>query len=318
MLLWPSVRAVRGEETWVSGFETGHPDAILTAVFWFARIRHRILELFPMRHAFCLLLLVVGLAIPLPGRTLNATTTVTSSALDSIVLSPNDRPTRVEIFTDQQFIATGYSNTGDVLGGITFSWSTDGGIGRINESGIFTGERGGIGTVTARSGNVTASVGVVVKGVRPPESKPAPKPTPESQTTVQPVVQNDEEATTDPTAASNDTGEVKGEAVESENTASPTSESCTTIKGWLWIIIIILYVILLFAYLLSLGESRSLWWWLWPLLFTAAPLVLFFALRCAGVHSWVPWTIGVLAVLISLFYLRVLRPSESIANQTKL
>lgn len=256
------------------------------------------------------LLAVIAFAVPLQSV---AATTVTSSVLDHIVIVPNDRPTVVDVGTDQQFLATGFTKENQTLSGITFTWSSDGKVGTVNRDGIFTGKKGGIGRVTARSGSVTASVGVVVHGVAAAQTPAKTAVIPPSSTTVQPVVTNTN--TSAPTNTNTDQGTVKG--ATTENTAKPaaSTKSCTTIRAWLWVLILLLYCIVLFAYFLSLGESRTMWWWVWPAIITAAPYVLYFLTRCGTTHLWVPWTLGVLAVLLGLFYVRVLRPTESLHTQ---
>lgn len=253
--------------------------------------------------------LLLGLAMLfVPLTKAAAAPDITSSALDYIVIVPNDRPTRVDVLTDQQFAAMGYTKDGLVLSGLTFSWSTTGDIGKISSAGIFTGERGGIGQVIARNGAVTASVGVVVRGVAQPlPSAPDEKPLPSSTT----VVNTNTDATSEERPANEST--VKDEEAPAAATAATTS--CTTIRAWVWVLILLLYCILVFAYYLSLGESRTIWWWFWPALFTAAPVLLYFGTRCGVTHVWIPWAIGVLGVLISVFYYRVLRPTHPLTVQ---
>ncbi|MFH1170938.1 MAG: Ig-like domain-containing protein [bacterium] len=231
--------------------------------------------------------------------------TITSSALDHLVILPNDRPTLVDIATDQQFTATGYTQENEPLAGITFAWTTEGDIGTISSSGIFTGNKGGTGKITATSGDITASVGVVVRGVAAKETNTTPSPTnvPSSTTTVQPVNTN---------TAANVNANANIATNSNTNTAASATTAthpCTTIRAWVWVLLLFLYCIVLFAYYLSLGESRTPWWWVWPAIVTAAPFALYFALRCGTTHAWVPWILGILTLAISVFYLRVLRPS---------
>lgn len=257
-------------------------------------------------RAITLILAFAAAVLVLPSA--SAATTITSSALDHIVVQPNDRPTVIDIETDQQFIATGYTKDEIALSGLTFHWTSDGDVGIITADGMFTGTRGGIGRVIARNGQITASVGVVVRGVAKATPPAAPTSTPSSSTTVQPVVTNTNETVNSNT---NDDGAVKGDSVEeTPAVASETTTPCTTIRAWLWLIVLALYCIVLFAYFLSLGESRTLWWWIWPALLTAAPFVLYFGTRCGNTHIWVPWTLGILAILLTVFYLRVLRPAN--------
>lgn len=249
-----------------------------------------------------------------------AATTITSSSLSSIVIMPNNRPTVVDLFTDQQFLATGYAEDGQPLTGLTFQWSVGGEIGRINNQGIFTASKGGIGTITARNGSITATVGVVVKGA-PPITEPAKTSVkksvlPKTTTVVQEI--NTTQTTPEP---QNSQGAVLGASTDDDpslaaattieppnNTNAPVT--CTTIRGWVWALIFFGYILISFLYYLSLGESRTGWWWLWPLLLTGLIIALFSAIRCPTHQLWVPWTSGILAILLGLFYIQFLRPRE--------
>ncbi len=246
------------------------------------------------------------------GGSASLATTVTSSALDHIVITPNDRPTIVDVGEDQQFLATGYSADERALDGITFTWSADGNVGTVAENGFFTGVRGGIGRVTATSGGVSASVGVVVSGVeQPAEPKPEPAApiTPPSSTTTQNVNVADNTNTTTPTEA--EAGEETDNSGQKSSATTTGNATCTTIRAWLWVLILIVYCVILVAYFLSLGESRTMWWWIVPAVLTVASFALFFGTRCGGINAWIPWTLGVLAILLGLFYVRVLRPTEN-------
>lgn len=248
----------------------------------------------------------------------NAATTVTSSALDHIIILPNDRPTLVNINTDMQFVASGYTADEQPIPGLTFNWSASGGVGRITEDGIFTGERGGIGGVSAKSGTVTATVGVVVRGVAKKSVKAAPTNTtiPPATTTVTPRTGASPETTTN-VAPSGDAGTVNANLAPATPDTMVTTE-CTTIRGWVWSLIVLVYCILLIVYFFALGDSRTSWWWIWPVLLTAELLILYFSVRCGQFQSWVPWTTAVLGVLIALFYYRLLRPKDVLTSPPNL
>ncbi len=253
------------------------------------------------------LTLVSFLGLPVFAARAEAATSVISSAVTRIDILPNDRPTRVPVETDQQFVATAYANDGTVVPGVTFRWKTVGGIGRITPDGIFTGERGGIGTVTASSGDVTASVGVVVKGVA--KKKEAPSPT--ASAVPAPKATNDSAAQSNantnavaaPEEAEDDTGTVAGDTAVTEQT-------CTTLRGWIWVLILLGYFVLLFVYYLALGENLTSWWWLWPLVLTAELFALFWIIRCPGVQRWVPIILLLLGALATYVYVQLLRPKD--------
>ncbi len=249
--------------------------------------------------------LVVGTVLPFA---MSAAPSVTSSVLDHIVVFPNDRPTIVDLGSDQQFLATGFSSENTELPNLTFSWTVDGGIGSIATNGIFTPTKGGIGTVIARNGQITASIGVVVRGravIANTNTNTVEPPLPTTTTTVKEVAQ------TTPGEASNTNTTIAPQ--ESPNTAAATttaSTSCTTLRAWVWVVILLGYLLLSFVFYLSLGESTTIWWWVWPAGLTALLLILFNAVHCAEHQRWVPMAIVLLGILLGLFYARLLRPRE--------
>lgn len=254
-------------------------------------------------HTIKRLLFVAGLAvaIPLSGQGV----TVFSTAVDHIVIQPNDRPTIVDQNTDMQFLATALSATNEEIPGLTFSWGVGGDVGTITPAGIFTGTRGGIGQVIAKTGNVTASVGVVVRAsasAQPPANAKTPKPATATNTNT-PV-----------TPSATVTEPVIEAAPETPSTAAdqaPSQTTCTTLRTWVWVLLVLGQALLLFIYFLTLGDSRALWWWVWPLLSTAGLITLHHALRCGEFNSWIPWSVVIVGLLNAVFYVRVLRPKES-------
>ncbi len=86
---------------------------------------------------------------------------ITPGPLDHIQISPSSAT--VGASQQQQFSASGYDAFGNEVGGLTFTWTTTGGIGTVTSGGLFTaGSSVSSGTVTASSGGVqgTATVDV--------------------------------------------------------------------------------------------------------------------------------------------------------------
>ncbi len=265
--------------------------------------------------AFTLFLLAVALVWTTADASA-ADPVITSSALDHIVVLPNDRPTRVDISTDQQFVASGYTADGKVLAHITFTWSVGGGIGSITDTGIFTAERGGVGTVIAKSGGVQASVGVVVRGIAPAKKEGVKKQEASSAfgATVAPVtppatpsaVQEDQAGPTDEAQ----TPEIEGATDDTQNKEATTQE-CAPWNPWVWVGILVVYTALLLGYYLSLRQSRTPMWWVLPLLLTVLLLILYVGVRCGMQRPWIPTTLVILGALTSLFYYTLQRPKQS-------
>lgn len=224
--------------------------------------------------------------------------TVTSSALDRIEITPYGKPFAVELNTDQQFVAQGFTKDGALLRGITFTWSVEK-IGTVTKRGVFTATKAGAGNITAKSGSIYKTIGIRVtadkatatNSTKPKNSAPA---TVSEQNVTQP-----------------DEGAVLGEQTTDEpQTTEKQPAACSSVPAWVWICILLAYLIITGIYLVSLGESRTLFWWVWPLLLTAALAALFWRVHCPGHQLWVPWLLGLDALLMLLLYLRVLRPKD--------
>lgn len=231
----------------------------------------------------------------------------TQPTLDHIQIIPNDHPTRVEVGTDQQFTASALTAANEGIPGVVYTWSVGGNIGYITKGGIFVAERPGTGSVSAVSGTTAATVGVVVKAA--------------------PVVKKTVSGNTNTGQNTNVNGTTTTNATKIETTNSNTNASspvvqettkkqCSTLRTWVWILLLVAYVILLFAYFLALGESMTAWWWFWPIILTAEMLVLAWLVRCTSSQNWIPVTTVVLGALISWFYYSVFRPKSPIATTT--
>lgn len=255
------------------------------------------------KHLFLTLLCASVAGIAVGSTTLSVrAATVTSSELDHIEIVPNDRPTRVPLGTDQHFVATGFTAENKAIAGLTFQWSAGGNIGGITKSGIFTAQRAGTGTVTATNGKIAATVGVVVK-------KPAAANTNAAKTTA-PTNTATENGNTNAGANVNAVQEPVPPAVTETQPSAETTAQCTTIRGWLWVLILVVYSFALLLYFLWLGESTTVWWWVVPALLTAIVLVVFDRVHCPGFQRWV-WPLFIIAgALLSLFYWNMLRPRQ--------
>lgn len=225
--------------------------------------------------------------------------TVTSSALDRIEISPYGKPYAVELNSDQQFVAQGFTKDDTPLRGITFTWSVESKIGTVTKRGVFTATKVGAGNITAKSGNVqkTTGIRVTTSGAKATNNA-IPKPAAPATISEQQVNQPDQ-------------GTVLGaQTTDEPQTTESQPAACSFIPAWAWICILLAYMVITGIYFVSLGESRTLFWWVWPLLLTAALAALFWRVHCPGHQLWVPWLLGLDALLMLLLYLRVLRPKD--------
>lgn len=71
-------------------------------------------------------------------------------------------PAAVKLGETQQFVAKGYDRDGRELPGLAFVWSVSGGIGTVDNTGMFTASTKGAGTVDAMAQRLTGSAAVTV------------------------------------------------------------------------------------------------------------------------------------------------------------
>lgn len=250
---------------------------------------------------FLTLVLILSTLLVLAGSVHSVqAATITSSALDRIEITPYGKPYAVELHADQQFVAHGLTKDGTQLHGITFTWSLDKNIGTVTKRGIFTATKPGTTNITATSGSVHQTIGVrVTASTTPSPATDVRTPKVTAPATVSEMsVQQPEK------------GVVLGEQTDETKTATSQSTACSFMPAWAWICILLAYLIIVGIYFVSLGESRTFFWWVWPLLLTAVIAVLFWRVHCSGHQLWVPWLLGLDALLVVLLYIRVLRPKD--------
>ena len=92
--------------------------------------------------------------------------TVNAGAVTSLVVTPNDKPTIVNLGNIQQFSVIASDQHGNEISDAEIIWTTDEELSSINQSGVLTAKKGGITFVATESDEVKASVGVVIKDIR--------------------------------------------------------------------------------------------------------------------------------------------------------
>ena len=230
--------------------------------------------------------------------------TVGPGAITSIVITPNDRPTIVNIGDSQLFTAIAYDQYNNELPKAELTWLTDEEIGSIDQRGLFLAKKGGLGFVAIENGNVKTSIGVVVKDIRSTLVT-------EQDTSQEKIVT--ETTTTTPTRTATEPEETTEEVIEesviagaeTEETVETTTEEeepCTNPAHWLTILMLIVYTIMLLVYYQYEKKHKSNAWWIFPFLLTFIGLLVYYRYICPQTYLWWPWLMVSLGVIITLYY----------------
>ena len=245
---------------------------------------------------------------------------VTTGTLYHIVVTPNSKPEVIQEGNSRDFNAKGYDADNNEVTLFDLTWSTTGekvAIGKIDQNGKLTATHGGIGKVTASSGDVSASVGVVVKQVKKTTTV-VTLPEPSTGGTGG-IVTGGEETTTPPgeetVGEEETTPEEELQSTEEGEVAGATASECTTWPWWVWYLLTAGYIIFLILYYMNLqrlekdhGLVRN--WWAVPLLLTAVLLVIYFLYRCPDVFLRWPWVLILSGVIVSAIYYQSRESSE--------
>lgn len=250
--------------------------------------------------------------------------TVSPAAANIIVVAPNDKPTVINLGNHQQFAATVYDQYMNEVSDLNLVWSVTASIGSIDKHGLFVAEKGGQGSISATIGETTASIGVVVKDIRPALI------TKENTNTATTTAANQENSiikkttpTATPTATTeeNTNEEIIAEANTNSNTNSEEKKEekpCTNMPHWLIILLLILYPIILYIYYRYEKRHRAAGgWWLFPFFLTVVGLIIYYKYMCAGTYLWWPWLLVGLGIVATYWY-KGKRRTDDFDSQEKL
>ncbi len=256
---------------------------------------------------------------------------VTTGKPHAIIITPNERPTIVNIGNHQEFTANVYDQYDNQISNPTIEWSTDQAIGMVDQNGVFVAEKGGTGFVAATSGEIKSSIGVVVKDIRTDlaneqettDDTPASDNNNNTNTAVL-ATTNTNTTNTNTETMEEETAdeEVLGEETMSEDESDEAMESedeCTNWPHWVIVITLILYGIILITFFIYERKEKISTWWIFPILLTIIGLILFNKYFCDGTYVWWPWVlIGIGLVVTAMFKYRRKRKSGSDDSQTEL
>jgi len=232
--------------------------------------------------------------------------TVTAAPAASLVITPNDKPTNVNLGGSQKFSARAYDQFQNEVSTSDLIWSADPAVGTIDQDGTFIATTGGLGSVTAALGEAKASSGLAVKDIRPDLVVVA-----NTNSNANANTSNQEAATTTNAATNTDTSTNTDsqETISSDTNANTNAEStnettepCTNMAHWLIIIMLIIYPIILVIYYGYEKRHRSGGWWLFPIFITVIGLIVYYKYICAGTYLWWPWILVGLGVLLTWWY----------------
>jgi len=229
--------------------------------------------------------------------------TVEPATVNSIVITPNDRPTLVALGQKKQFSARSFDGFNNEVLDAQLKWTTEPKIGNIDQTGLFTATAGGVGFAAAEINNVKTSVGVIVKGAiasittetpspPPAETKPAAMPEPK-------VLGETIEETTNTNEAV-----ISAEKNEEQNKQEEQAV-CHNWRHLIIIIVLIAYGIILLVYYLFIKRyrlQRVRGWWIIPLFLTAFGEFLYFKYFCKGTYIWWPWTLLIIGIILTAYY----------------
>jgi len=229
--------------------------------------------------------------------------TVEPATVNSIIITPNDRPTLVALGQKKQFSARSFDKYSNEVFDAKLIWTTELKIGTIDQTGLFTATQGGVGFAAAEINNAKTSVGVIVKGAitsitTETPSPPAPTETKPTQTAKPKVLGVATQETTN-----TNTVTVSPEKKE-EATTQPASV-CKNWRNWIIVMILIIYGIILLVYYLFIKRyrvKRVRGWWIIPLFLTALGEIGYFKYFCKNTYLWWPWVFLAIGVVLTVYY----------------
>lgn len=251
---------------------------------------------------------------------------VVAGELNRLEISPYAKPFKIQENKSQVFTVKGFDSDNNEVTILDPEWSTTGekvAIGKIDQNGKFLATHGGIGRVTAKAGELSASVGIIVKEVKaaaPAKKKIAPVATggtggdePVSDQAGEPAESDLSEE--EPVVSSEETKPAENDEEANGTVAGEEEQACTTLPWWVWYLLAAFYAIFLIIYYMNLrrldkehGMVRN--WWAIPLLLTGVILGIYFLYRCPGVFLRWPWAMILIGVIISAIYYQSREPED--------
>ena len=238
--------------------------------------------------------------------------TVEAGEATSIVVTPNNKPTNINLGSSQQFTAIAYDADGNIITDAEFKWLSDNQFTSVDTNGLVTTKNPGIGFVTASIGNIESTPGILVHDN---EINLLAETTEEPVEEVTETVDEEEvvaedlpntEETNDEESSSENSEEAELMTLESNddenNDEEEEDEPCINIAHGLTFTLLIIYAIVLAIYFMYEKKHKSTSWWVFPLLVTFIGLIIYYRYFCEQTYLWWPWILVVIGILTTGYY----------------
>ena len=243
--------------------------------------------------------------------TAEAMVTVTPGTLNEISINPNSAPEYVNLKAKRRFSTQLFDQKDNLITGQTVTWSVIGDLGTIDADGIFTAKKLGSGKIQAAVGVITGQIDITVKAA--PVTNANTNANANTNVTVNAGTNSNTTNANTNTAGNgntsanqttNDNGNTNSSATTTDNNGQ-----CTTLKPWLWTVILIVFLLAV-AILYGLVPMSKIW----PAgVALAAAVGLVIVQRqwgCNGL-SWWPWILILGTIALTVLALRQLPPKQN-------
>ena len=224
---------------------------------------------------------------------------VIPGAVSKIEINPNSQPEIINLGEKKTFTASAFDSMDNAIDDAEFTWSQEGELGKIDETGVFEAIDTGLGHVIATANDVSGTIEIEVK-----EKTILPSTAVETETTTTTViassdniveVENEEE-----NSEEGEDGVIAGlETAKAEQITEEDGE-CKAFGWYWWLLIMIGYLAVLTYYYFLVRKSKSGWWWFFPLVLTFAVFWIYLQYSCNS-QGWWLWVAIIMAIMITLF-----------------
>lgn len=210
-----------------------------------------------------------------------------------IQINPNTQPEIVILGEKKTFTAQAFDKMNNPLESLVFAWSQEGNLGSLDQSGVFIANDTGEGQIVASLGQISGSVEIKAK-----EKTILPQTAALIVNQAAPANLNTSESqVTEETA---ETGTIAGAETVQAAEATENVDECKAFAWYWWVLIMLGFFAVLILYYFFIRKVKGGWWWIFPLIFTAGIVWLYYQYAC-NKYGWWPWVTIIIAILITLF-----------------
>ncbi len=252
-----------------------------------------------------------------------AKVSVSAGDVAELVINPNSDPEVILTGTRKRFSVEAFDAKHNPLDTPHITWSVIGAIGSIDSTGVFTPTGIGTGKVQAQSDSVTGQVAIEVR--QAPVTNTNSSVTTNTNTTTntnRPTNRNTNSSNTNSATNANtnvatnqntNSSNVNATNANTNTSTLVTSSQCTSLKPWVWTVMLILFLILV-AILYGLVPVTKIW----PVvvaLISAGVLAFIQRKYDCNLQTWWAWVITLGTVALTALAIRS-NPSTGGQNQT--